>query len=145
MSSKKGTLLIIVILVAALLYLVYFVLTKGYSGNGIKIAPVLQNATQSAAPAAKEDGSVTSAKISLVVTSPKDGETLNSTNATVKGKTVPGADVFVNDQSGKADTNGNFMINIGLDEGSNVLVVLANDASGNAAEQDLTVMVSSFQ
>ena len=79
------------------------------------------------------------------MTSPQDGSTLDSTNVTVKGKTTPDADVFVNDQSGKADVNGNFSISIGLDEGANQIVVSANDSLGNATEQDLNVTVTSFQ
>jgi hypothetical protein len=84
-------------------------------------------------------------KISLVVTSPVDGSTLTSTNVTVKGKTTPNADVFVNDQTGKADANGNFAISVGLDEGANQIVVSANDSVGNATQQTLSVTVVSFQ
>ncbi len=144
MSSKNKTLVVVIVLVIALLGLVYFVLTKGYSGKVINISTILQSPTPTQ-NTQQETAVETLSKISLSVTSPIDGETLNSTNVTVKGKTVPNADVFVNDQSGKADAGGNFSISIGLDEGSNVLVVLANDANGNAAEQDLAVMVSSFQ
>lgn len=92
----------------------------------------------------QETGSVTTGKISLTITSPKDGETLGSTNATVKGKTVANAEVFVNDIVGKADTNGNFSINVTLDEGENQIVVSANDSNGNAAEQSMGVIVASF-
>jgi hypothetical protein len=73
-----------------------------------------------------------------------DGDTLGSTNATVKGKTVASAEVFVNDVVGKADINGNFSINVALDEGENQIVVSANDANGNAAEQAINVVVTSF-
>jgi hypothetical protein len=92
----------------------------------------------------QETGSITTTKISLTITSPKDGETLGSTNATVKGKTVANAEVFVNDVVGKADANGNFSINVALDEGDNQIVVSANDANGNAAEQSISVIVASF-
>lgn len=137
---------LLAIFVVAILAFVYLFFKKGYSGNGITIAPILQNTTSQISPqAAKETGTVTSTKISLIVTSPKDGDTLGSTNATVIGKTAPSADVFVDDQSGKADSNGNFSISLGLDEGSNQIVVSANDSNGNAAEQDLTVNVLTFQ
>jgi len=129
----------------AVLILVYLFITKGYSGKGISIVPNMQTPTpEISSQLGQEAGSVTSDKISLTVTSPKDGDVLGSTNAVIKGKTTPSADVFVNDQSGKADTNGNFLISIGLDEGANLIVVSANDAEGNATQQDLNVTVVSF-
>lgn len=92
----------------------------------------------------QETENITSNKISLAIVSPMDGDTLGSTNATVKGKTVASAEVFVNDVVGKADINGNFSINVALDEGENQIVVSANDANGNAAEQAINVVVTSF-
>jgi hypothetical protein len=144
-------------IVTALIFiaiLVYVFITKGFSGMGTgtstsKMATTssesnLLNTSSSPEPT-QETGTVASDKISLVVTSPADGETLSSTNVTIKGKTTPNADVFVNDQSGKADANGNFAIGVTLDEGSNQIVVSANDSVGNATDQDLNVTVSSFQ
>lgn len=146
MPKKIIGYIVIGLVVIAVLVLVHFVLTNGYSGKSVTTATV----TPSAAPTGSSEsaqtvGTTVSDKISLVVTSPKDGDTLGSTNVTVKGKTSPNADIFVNDQSGKADVNGNFSISVGLDEGSNVIVVSANDSLGNATEQDLTVTVASFQ
>ena len=46
---------------------------------------------------------------------------------------------------GTVDASGNFSISIGLDEGTNQIVVSANDSAGNATEQDLNVIVASFQ
>jgi hypothetical protein len=133
--------IVMIVLVIGLLGLAYFVLTKGYSGNGINIAPILPNATPSSDTT---DEPVMSDKISLTVTSPKAGETLDSTNATVKGKTVAFAEVFVNDQSGKADAAGNFTINVGLDEGDNQIEVSVNDSEGNVSQLVLNVTVVSF-
>jgi hypothetical protein len=146
MPKKTIGYVIVGVVVIAILILVHFIITTGYLGKGINATPVGQIATPSGSPQPTQGtGSVTSAKISLTITSPKDGSTLDSTNAVVKGKTSPNADVFVNDQSGKADASGDFSISIGLDEGSNVIVVSANDSSGNATQQDLNVAVASFQ
>lgn len=121
-------------------------MTKGYSGKGINIAPILPSPTSTNSTGqTQEIGNIASENISLVVTSPTDGATLTSTNVTVTGKTAPNADVFINDLAGKADASGNFSISVGLDEGQNQIVVSANDANGNVAEQDLTVTVASFQ
>jgi len=132
--------------VIAVLVLVHFILANGYSGKSVTTATVAPSAAPTgSSESAQTVGTTASDKISLVVTSPTDGATLDSANVTVKGKTTPNADVFVNDQSGKADANGNFAISIGLDEGSNQIVVSANDSLGNATEQDLNVTVASFQ
>ncbi|MGA3291533.1 MAG: hypothetical protein ABSC49_00065 [Candidatus Microgenomates bacterium] len=144
--GKKIGYLIVGILAVAVFILVYFILTKGYSGRGVSISSILTSSAPAATSGTEQEvGTVTSAKISLVVTSPKDGDSLDTTNVTVKGKTTPNADVFVDDQSGKADASGNFSISVGLDEGENQIVVSANDSVGNATEQDLTVNVVSFQ
>ena len=125
---------------------VCFFLIKGYSGKGAVATQVLptQNPSASISPDNDKEN-VTSTKISLLITSPKNGDTLDSTNASVKGKTTPNAEVFVNDVMGKADLNGNFSISIGLDEGTNVIVVSVNDADGNVSEQTINVTVASFE
>lgn len=86
----------------------------------------------------------TSDKISLTITSPLNGVTLNSTNVTIKGKTSPNAEVFINDASTKADANGNFSLTLTLDEGENNLVITANDTEGNVAEGNLSVNIQTF-
>jgi hypothetical protein len=142
---KKIGYLVIGAVVIAVLILVYLFVSKRNSEKEVNITPIVQTETPGgSAQPTQGTGNATSNKISLIITSPKNGDTLDSTNATVKGKTSANADVFVNDQSGKADANGNFSISIGLDEGSNVIVVSANDSVGNATEQNLNVTVASF-
>jgi hypothetical protein len=146
MPKKTGGYIVTGLVVIAVLILVHLFITKGYPGKGTGVVtPQTPTPIASSQAATQETGSVASNKISLTVTSPKNGDTLDSTNVTVKGKTTPGADVFVNDVVGKADASGNFSISIGLDEGSNVIVVSVNDSVGNATEQDLNVAVASFQ
>ncbi len=77
--------------------------------------------------------------MTLSITSPTNGSTVTSSSVSVRGRTVPKADVFVNELEGKADASGNFAISVTLDEGENYFVVLANDEFGNAAEAELTV------
>jgi cold shock CspA family protein len=94
-------------------------------------------------------GATTSTEVSenltLTVTSPADKSTVNSAAIQVIGKTAPNAEVFVNDQSGKADSTGNFFVNFSLDEGENVLTVVANDDKGNYAEKELTIYLESTE
>ena len=81
-----------------------------------------------------EAGNVASNNMSLTITSPLNGATLNSPSVTLSGKTSPNAEVFVNDKQTQADAKGNFSIKLNLDEGQNGLVITANDAEGNVVE-----------
>jgi hypothetical protein len=143
---------VLVLIFIAVLVLIYIFITRGIPGLGGKpgISPETSvvntaNTIGTEKPVAQTSGSVASSKITLTITSPINDANLDSTNATVKGKTSPNADVFVNDVTGKADANGNFAINIGLDEGSNLIIVSANDSVGNATQTEITVTVASFQ
>lgn len=84
-------------------------------------------------------------EISLTVTSPVDGATVQSSSVTIIGKTAPKAEVFINEAETMADASGNFSKTIALDEGDNIVIVVANDAKGNVAEQDLTINYDSGQ
>lgn len=128
-----GAVLIFVVVVGYLLYTQD--ISKSWLGLGINRTPVYST----------ETGSVTSDKISLEVTSPADGAKLTSATTTVKGKTAPMADVFINDKETKADSNGNFSLSLSLDEGENQIVVIVNDSLGNSAEKDILVTVQTFE
>jgi hypothetical protein len=77
--------------------------------------------------------------ITLTVSSPVNNAAVTSASVTVRGKTVAGAEVFVNDVETRADSSGNFSVKFTLDEGENYILIVANDANGNYAEKDLTV------
>ena len=83
--------------------------------------------------------------LTLAIISPADKSTVKSATLVVKGKTSPKAEVFVNDSEGIADENGNFSLTITLDEGDNPVIVMANDAEGNVAEQDLNIIYDAGQ
>lgn len=83
--------------------------------------------------------------LTLTITSPTNGATVTNTSLRVSGKTVPGAEVFINDKEARADALGNFSVTITLDEGENTIIVMANDADGNVAEKELTVTYNSGQ
>ncbi len=89
--------------------------------------------------ALSEEEAMAREKFTFSVTSPLNGTTVNTPNIQVKGKTVPNADVFVNEKDAKADAQGNFSVAYNLDEGENYLVVGANDEFGNFNEVELTV------
>lgn len=79
------------------------------------------------------------AGISLSVSVPANNTTVSVESISVRGKTVPGAEVFVNDGTTVADASGNFSVTISLDEGENYILVVVNDALGNYSEKELTV------
>jgi|GEM_PF-2132961 len=83
-------------------------------------------------------------EIFLEITTPKENDVVSSSLLTVRGKTLPKADVFVNDKELKADSNGNFSTNITLDEGENMIVVVSNDDMGNYLEREFLVSLESF-
>lgn len=138
---------LLALLIIAGIFGVYLFITKGYSNKEVdlvdKVEEVIDKNTNEQ-DLSDELESVTSNKISLVITSPQNGANLSSTNVNVIGKTAPNAEVFVNDSEGKADANGNFSISLGLDEGINQLVINANDKDGNVAEEVIIVTVASF-
>jgi hypothetical protein len=75
----------------------------------------------------------------LTVTSPIDSATVSTSTVTVQGQTTPGATVTVNGISDVADANGNFSIDVNLDNGPNAIDVIATDDSGNQGEVLLMV------
>lgn len=126
--------LLIAIIVIALIAGGYYYWTKTKSGtltNPSGIQNIFNIGNPTPTPANNQ--------ITLDVTSPIDGSTVSSPNITVSGKTLPGADVFVNNTELTADANGNFSIQVTLDEGNNQITVSANDNSGFSSEKDLTV------
>ncbi len=79
----------------------------------------------------------------LTVTAPQANSTVSSSAISVSGKTVPNAEIFVNEIDTKADAGGNFTVPYVLEEGENYIVVGANDDSGNYHEQEIMVTFES--
>ncbi len=78
-------------------------------------------------------------EISLNILFPVNGQVINSDQITVKGTSVPNAEVNINDIQVIADTQGNFSATVKLDEGENTIIIVANDEKGNTAEQEITI------
>lgn len=77
--------------------------------------------------------------ITLTISTPSNNTTVSGNSLTVKGKTVAGAEVFVNDSETKADAGGNFSVILTLEDGENYILVVANDAVGNYSEKELNI------
>lgn len=83
--------------------------------------------------------------IFLEVAQPINNSMVANTIASLTGRTIPNASVFVNDQELKADANGNFSTSVTLDEGQNDIYVVAADDLGNSVEKDIIVNIESTQ
>ena len=110
--------------------------TKSTSATPISSPPV-----RPGTPEAASD--VLQSNIPLKVTDPADAADIKTDTVTVKGQTVPGATVSVNDIVGTADAGGNFSVTISLDQGPNAIDVIATDESGKEGEVLIIVNVIS--
>lgn len=98
----------------------------------------LATPTPSASPA------VTSPALLLTVTQPLDGAQVSTISITVAGTTNPGAvvSVLVNDEITIADvdSNGGFSAAVVLEEGPNLIEVIASDQQGNEKSSTIAVI-----
>jgi len=95
------------------------------------------DAPPEAAPAPSPD--TPPAAFYLEITQPADNSIINVGTVEVVGRTSPGAVVSVNDEIAVADTEGTFVVTIALEEGPNIIEVIASDDEGNEARASLTV------
>jgi len=139
-DSKNLPVLLVGLLIALGVLAVVFYKYQKPSNTGLRYSAPSQNyQTGRATPTKGAQVNQTNANLALTVTSPLNGAIVKNSSISIQGKTVPKADVFVNDMETVADSKGNFSINLNLEEGENIISVSANDADGNYAEQELTV------
>lgn len=93
----------------------------------------------------KSESQSPSTPLFLEINSPQSGTVVHNPTIIVSGKTLPEAEVFINDKETQADNQGNFSLSVSLDEGENTLVILANDKEGNYQEKELTIVLESLE
>lgn len=93
--------------------------------------------TPGAPPAAETP--VVSGNLTLQVLSPQDGQTVNAKEIQVQGVTSAGAVVSVNDAILIAGADGKFETTVTLQEGPNLIEIIASDDTGNEVSDDLAV------
>ncbi len=97
--------------------------------------------TEVAAPTqASVPGTTNAAPEALQVLSPQDGAVVNTQQVTVMGVASPGAVVTVNDDILIAAADGKWQDTVTLDEGPNVIEIIASNTSGNEASVELAVI-----
>jgi hypothetical protein len=114
--------------------------SNGYNSSAVdNVAARKSDATPIANQAAQSSVEVLQKEIPLTVTSPIEGSTVATEKVAVKGTTSANAEVFVNETELKANAKGEFSTTITLDEGDNIISIVANDEDGNSSEQEVTV------
>lgn len=78
--------------------------------------------------------------LALKVTTPQDESTVNAASVAVAGQTIVGAVVSVNGNLVDVDANGKFQTTVQLDEGPNIIEVVASDVTGNELSAILRVI-----
>lgn len=76
---------------------------------------------------------------SVVIESPEDGESVETSVIAVTGWTEPGVSLVINGMVVSVEADGSFSCNILLTEGDNHIVATATDAAGNSANASVTV------
>ncbi len=78
--------------------------------------------------------------LALKVTTPQDESTVNAASIAVAGQTLVGAVVSVNGNLVDVDASGKFQTTVQLDEGPNIIEVVASDVNGNELSTILRVI-----
>lgn len=131
---KKGNTVLLLILIVVLALIAIFIAKK----NTQKSESAYQDKPLIARASVYKQKVINEALV-LEVISPMNGEMLTSSIVTVRGRTVANAEVLINDKDTKADAQGNFLTTLNLDEGENIINIVANDSEGKSAEKELTV------
>jgi hypothetical protein len=80
----------------------------------------------------------------LQITQPIDGAQVSTRDILVSGKTIPGAVVSVSIDDtveiANVDQNGNFSVTVNLEEGPNLIEVVASDQLGNEKSSSIAVI-----
>lgn len=104
------------------------------SPSGDAVQPSQENSSTSVSPSSGQNGPV-----ALEILSPQDGTVVNASQIEVSGRASPGAVVTVNDNILIVGADGQFTTVISLDEGPNLIEVIASNDSGSELSVELTV------
>ncbi len=102
--------------------------------------PGAQPANPATAPAGPSTGQPSnSGPVSLEVLSPLDGAVVNTPQIEVSGMASAGAVVTVNDNILLVGADGQFKTILALDEGPNLIEIIASNDTGNETSVEITV------
>ncbi len=118
------------------------------SRSGMSTQPSTVNQAADYPPKAQDTSSVVVAEdsthkssepIFLTIIEPQTNTHVTTANINVKGKTLPDAEVFVNDKSLISDKKGGFEVPMVLDAGENEINIMAHDSNGDFKEANLII------
>ena len=111
--------------------------SPGSTGNGSA------GGNTTAAPPANGQPGATQAPggvpLTLQVTSPQDGAVVNTAQVVITGTSTPGAVVTVDQDIIVVGADGQFQSTVSLDQGPNIIEIVASDDLGNEKTIDLTI------
>jgi hypothetical protein len=81
----------------------------------------------------------TSGSLTVKILEPQDGVAVSTSVVTVKGQAPPETVVTVNDDILLVEADGKFESDVALDEGPNVIEIVASDLEGNEVTFIVTV------
>ncbi len=99
----------------------------------------LPSATAIPAPPTSAVAAPVSGTVALQILSPQDGAVVNTPQIEVRGLAAPDTVVTINDDILIVDASGQFKDTVSLDEGPNLIEIIASDHSGNETSIDLTI------
>lgn len=76
----------------------------------------------------------------IEVSEPNEADTVSEKSAVIKGKTEPGASITANGRVGIVDPEGNFTIKYSLQEGENLINLIAIDPAENKTEKEMKLI-----
>lgn len=139
----KGNIKLIFLILTALVFAALAFLISGNRGKTSKINDSITDFFKG------EEKTVTvenpKGVLTLDIISPQNNQIVQTPAVKVQGKTLSGAEVFVNDKETMAKTDGTFSVSVALDEGDNIIVVSVNDDLGNYLEKEVSVTLQSFE
>ncbi|MEK7281734.1 MAG: hypothetical protein AAB037_05230 [Chloroflexota bacterium] len=106
---------------------------------GSTSVPTAPTSTAASTQATTPSPSSAAAPLLLIIVEPIDESVVEVSVITIRGRTLADAVVSVNGELADVDSNGNFSVQVTLDEGPNVLDVIATDEGGNEVTAQLIV------
>jgi len=105
--------------------------------EGVTPAPAPEEVTP---PPTAEPTPAPKPEFFLTVPEPTDNSIFNADKVEVMGRTTPGAIVSVNGELADVDEEGNFTMMVVLEEGPNIIEVIASDLEGNEESRTLVII-----
>jgi hypothetical protein len=127
----KKRLLAALVIVGIVLAAGYLLSSRQKLSSTASLQEALSDAIETVQTQSQKVG-ISPSGFSLEISSPENGATVSTAVLEVAGKTVPGAEVFVNETLVKLDKNGNFRQRVTLQEGENFILITAGNETGDA-------------